>query len=159
MAFDADVLSWDLPENPERGVRRHHVKSVAAYGIEQFTLEVEIQLSEREFQAAIREDQRRKGQRADTSEEDEKLGSLSVHYSGLDRRVYFPFLLFLCRMHFWLTCWTWDLHRTGMYPASILQQEEGVYKPGMEFFKEMEKNLPAGVDSMLLSAVAAVAHV
>lgn len=46
-----------------------------------------------------------------------------------------------------------------MYPASILQQEAGVYKPGMDFFKQMEQNLPPEVDAMLLSAVAAVAQV
>lgn len=85
LAFDADVLSWDLPEKPERGVIRHHVKSVAAFGVDQFTLALEIQLTKTQFQAAMREDQRSKGQRGDTSEEDERLGKLTVHYSGLDR--------------------------------------------------------------------------
>ena len=68
LAFDANVVSWDLPEPADRGMLRHHVKSVAAWGVSRFTLDVVIALSDKQFEAAVRNDQRRKRQRADDSE-------------------------------------------------------------------------------------------
>lgn len=129
LAFDADVVSWDLPEPADRGMLRHHVKSVAAWGVSRFTLDVVIALSDKQFEAAVRNDQRRKRQRADASEEDRILGSLKIDFSGLDRH--------------------------GMYPASSRHRVEGTSKPGMDFFEKMEAKLPPEVDAMLLSAVGA----
>lgn len=122
---------------------RHHVKSVASYGVNRFTLSLTLQLTPEQFAAAIREDQRAKGQRADASAEDKSLASLRIDYSGL------------------------DIH--GMYPASV--QSDDVHEDaqrqvarqtrlGMRFFEEFSKRLEKEpVDAMLLSAIAGVAYV
>jgi len=133
----------DLPKAPERGDVRHHVKSVASYGVTRFPLSVTVQLTPEQFAAAVREDQRSKQQRADSSAEDRALASLRIDYSGL------------------------DIH--GMYPASF-QSDDAVEdarrqlarstKPGMRFFEQLALRLEdEPVDAMLLSAVAGVAYV
>lgn len=97
-----------------------------------FTLSVVIELSPAAFDAAVRQSQRAKGQRADVSPADTELASLRIDYSGLDA--------------------------TGMWPAS--RRYEGIkQKPGMAFFERFEAQLPEEVDAMLLSAVAGVAYV
>ncbi|SCV68329.1 BQ2448_450 [Microbotryum intermedium] len=132
IAFDADVISWDLPEPPERGLIRHHVKSVAGYGVTRFRLSLVIYLDEESFGAVMREQQRAKGQRADTSASDAAKAKLRIDYSALDSK--------------------------GMYPASI--RHAGLKeKAGMRFFEAFERQLPEYVDAMLLSAVAGVAYV
>lgn len=123
ISFSADVISWDLPEEAERGVIRHHVKSVASFGVSKFTLALTIQLTPRQFDAAMREDQRVKEQRGDVSVEDQRLGGLRVDYSGLDVN--------------------------GMWPASS-KQAQG---PGVTLFKELDAKLPDYVDAMLVSAI------
>lgn len=126
IAFNGDVVSWDLPTAPERGLVRHHVKSVAGYGVERFTLSVVIQLNDEEFAASMRESQRDKGQRDDASAQDAKLGRIRIDYSGLDEK--------------------------GMWPSS--RRYDGLKdKPGMRFFEKFEQRLPEQVDAMLLSAV------
>ncbi|BGP12418.1 hypothetical protein JCM10213v2_000334 [Rhodosporidiobolus nylandii] len=143
LGFTADVVSWDLPEPAERGQVRHHVKSVASYGVTQFPFSVTLQLTPEQFAAALREDQRRKGQRADASAEDAALASLKIDYSGL------------------------DVH--GMYPASFSSDDPledaqrkiaRASKVGMQFFERFSKKLEKEpVDAMLLSAIAGVAYV
>ncbi|GAA5912605.1 hypothetical protein JCM8208_004787 [Rhodotorula glutinis] len=143
MSFTADVVAWDLPKAPERGDVRHHVKSVASYGVTRFPLSVTVQLTPEQFAAAMREDQRSKQQRSDSSAEDRALALLRIDYSGL------------------------DIH--GMYPASF-QSDDAVEdarrqlaratKPGMRFFEQFALRLEhEPVDAMLLSAVAGVAYV
>lgn len=135
--------SVDLPRAPERGLVRHHVKSVASYGITRFPLSVTIQLDAASFSATLRNEQREKKQRVDFSLSDRDLGSLKIDYSGLDP--------------------------LGMYPASLVADDDVEQtlrdraqkeKLGLKFFKELEKRLDKEpVDSMLLSAVAGVAYV
>ncbi|SCZ90186.1 BZ3500_MvSof-1268-A1-R1_Chr1-3g01827 [Microbotryum saponariae] len=132
IAFDADVVSWDLPEPPARGVIRHHVKSVAGYGVTRFVLSLVVYLDEETFGAVMREQQRAKGQRGDASRSDAVKARLRIDYSALDSK--------------------------GMYPSSI--RHAGLKeKPGMRFFETFEQQLPEYVDAMLLSAVAGVAYV
>ncbi|KDE09627.1 hypothetical protein MVLG_00034 [Microbotryum lychnidis-dioicae p1A1 Lamole] len=132
IAFDADVVSWDLPESPARGVIRHHVKSVAGYGVTRFVLSLVVYLDEETFGAVMREQQRAKGQRGDASRSDAIKAKLRIDYSALDSK--------------------------GMYPSSI--RHAGLkQKPGMRFFETFEQQLPEYVDAMLLSAVAGVAYV
>ncbi|GAA6059342.1 hypothetical protein JCM10212_003240 [Sporobolomyces blumeae] len=143
VAFEADVLAWNLPQPPERGSIRHHVKSVASYGITEFPLSVTVQLTASEFAAAQHREQLAKGQRTDRLADDDHLGLLKVDFSGLDPH--------------------------GMYPASLVADdsvEQGVRdraqvdKLGLRFFRELEKKLEREpVDSMLLSAVAGVAYI
>lgn len=124
VAFVADVVSWDLPESPERGLIRHHVKSVAANNVARFSLALTIQLSPEQFEAAMREDQREKEQRGDVSEKDQILGGLKVDFSGLDKN--------------------------GMFPASSRHPSSG---PGMSFFKQLNERLPKYCDAVLVSAI------
>ncbi|KAK4055194.1 hypothetical protein OIV83_000474 [Microbotryomycetes sp. JL201] len=131
VAFDADVISWDLPKPPARGFIRHHVKSVAAFGVDVFKLSVVVELTPEQFEATMRENQRDKGQRNDVSAKDRRLGRIRIDFSGLDA--------------------------TGMYPASM-RHADIKSKPGMQFFDRFEKRLPQEVDSMLLSAIAGVAY-
>lgn len=133
IAFNSNVLDWNLPEAAPRGNQRHHVKSVSGWGVDRFVVSLVLELTQPEFDAAVRQSQRAKGQRADESEEDRRLGSLRVDYSGLDRN--------------------------GMYPASSRHQlvDNAPFRPGMVFFEEFDKGLPDYVDSMLLSAVSGVA--
>jgi hypothetical protein len=137
-------VGWDLPRLPERGSHvRHHIKSVASHGVVEFPFSVTVQLTPDEFTAALRQSQRRKGQRADVSAADERLGSLKIDYSGL------------------------DIH--GMHPASFRsddpvenaqRQLARQNKVGMRFFEEFSKRLEEEpVDAMLMSAVAGVAYV
>ncbi|GAA5972745.1 hypothetical protein JCM11641_003001 [Rhodosporidiobolus odoratus] len=144
LSFHADVISWDLPRLPERGLEvRHHVKSVAGYGVTRFTLSMTVQLSREQFSASLREDQRKKGQRVDVSLEDQQLARLRIDYSGL------------------------DVH--GMYPASVRSDDPledaqrkvaRENKVGMRFFESFSDRLEKEpVDAMLLSAVAGVAYV
>lgn len=120
---------------------RHHVKSVASYGIDRFPLSVTIQLDAASFAAALRDEQRHKGQLVDV--DDDLGGRLKIDYSGLDP--------------------------LGMYPASLvadddveqrLRDDAQRTKVGLNFFKEFERRLEhEPVDSMLLSAVAGMAYV
>lgn len=79
VAFSADIVAWDLPSLPQRGVRRHHIKEASGFGVDEWTLKLDIQLSEAEFEAAQRNDQRRKGQREGRMEQQ---GQLRIDYSG-----------------------------------------------------------------------------
>lgn len=80
-----------------------------------FSLSLVIELSQAEFDAAVRENQREKGQRSDESEEDRQLATLRVDYSGLDV--------------------------AGMFPASSRHEDVAgaPYKPGMAFFKSFSQ--------------------
>lgn len=91
-------------------------------------------LTSEEFSAAMREDQRSKGQRSDVSLADQRLGKLKLDFSALDIN--------------------------GMWPASARPGSDAVVgHGGVEFFQKLEQNLPDYVDSMLLSAVAGVAWI
>lgn len=88
IAFDADVVAWDLSAQPSRGRQRHHVKEVSGFGVERWTLAVEVQLSDAEYEAAMRVSQRRKGQRVADEREDERdraVYGIKVDFSGLDK--------------------------------------------------------------------------
>lgn len=141
---------------------RAFVQGVNGYGSDSFSISLIIQLNAAEFNAAVRQDQRSKGQRSvpcflyqrraptdwqttiklrnrgDSSIEDEKLG-LKVDFSALDIN--------------------------GMWPASARPNatssyvdENEVGTMGVEFFKRFERQLGPEVDPMLLSAVAGVVH-
>jgi hypothetical protein len=88
VAFDADVVHWDLTAQAPRGRARHHIKEVSGYGLHRWTLAMEVQLDRPAFEAAQRVSQRRKGQRpADERADAEDLArfGLRVDFSGLDR--------------------------------------------------------------------------
>ena len=72
------------------GLIRSFLQEVSTFGINEWTLSLTIQLNDRQFQAALRQAQRRKGQRAGDDTEDKKLGGLRVDFSGLDEGGMFP---------------------------------------------------------------------
>lgn len=87
IAFDANVMRWNLPAAPEPGMIRHHVKEASAYNVSTWELDMELQLDDVQFQAALRQSQRRKGQRKKdpvAEAEDDRLGGLKIEFSGLD---------------------------------------------------------------------------
>lgn len=45
MAFDADILEWDLPSPPPQGMQRHHLKEVARHGIDEWSVDLLLRLS------------------------------------------------------------------------------------------------------------------
>ncbi|KEI41749.1 uncharacterized protein L969DRAFT_15765 [Mixia osmundae IAM 14324] len=130
IAFDGDVVAWDLPSPAERGHVRHHVKEASSYGNDKWTLDLTLQLDQPAFEAAQRQSQRLKGQRGDVSEADEALASLRIDFSGLDEQ--------------------------GMHPATSQNSAE---KPGVAFFHQLDAALPANVDAMLLTAVGGVVRI
>lgn len=44
IAFDAEILSWNLPSAPPSGLQRHHLKSVARHGIYSWSIDLVIRL-------------------------------------------------------------------------------------------------------------------
>jgi hypothetical protein len=81
LAFDADVVDWDLSALPERGRIRHHIKSTSGYGIDEWSLSLTVQLNDEEFEAAQKHSQILKGHRAGDPAEYSN-GLLKVDYSG-----------------------------------------------------------------------------
>lgn len=135
IAFTGDVVEWSLPEPPERGALRHHVKEASRYSRNHWTLDLTLQLTESEFEAAQRMSQRAKGQRSTKDlvevEADRTLGGLRIDFSGLDEKG------------------IWEAKRETYIAGTI---------PGMEFFRGMKSVLGDEIDSMMLTAVAGVAY-
>ncbi|SNX83965.1 uncharacterized protein MEPE_02673 [Melanopsichium pennsylvanicum] len=46
VAFDAEIVSWNLPSEPPSGFQRHHLKSVARHGIYTWSVELTIKLQQ-----------------------------------------------------------------------------------------------------------------
>lgn len=44
VAFDAEILSWNLPSAPPTGFQRHHLKSVARHGIYTWSIDLTLRL-------------------------------------------------------------------------------------------------------------------
>ncbi|ETS62307.1 hypothetical protein PaG_03384 [Moesziomyces aphidis] len=52
VAFDADILSWNLPSEPPKGHQRHHLKSVARHGIYSWSVDLVLRLEGDALEAA-----------------------------------------------------------------------------------------------------------
>ncbi|KAI9630233.1 hypothetical protein KEM48_014156 [Puccinia striiformis f. sp. tritici PST-130] len=153
IAFTADVVEWDLPSRPMRGKRRHHIKEASGFGIDRWTLNLTIALSETEFESAMANEQIQKGQRPPISIDDYKAqdlartGQLKIEFSGIDQ--------------------------LGLYPARSKPKRQphsssstsptqnthlgwignGNGGPGLRLFDKLFDLLPDWVDPFLLSAV------
>jgi len=96
IAFTADVVEWDLPSVPTRGKRRHHIKEASGFGVDRWTLNVTIALSETEFESAMESEQIAKGQRAaiglddGAAQEFARRGKLKIEFSGIDQLGLYP---------------------------------------------------------------------
>jgi hypothetical protein len=130
ISFQADIVNWDFETNPSRGVQRHVIKSLSGYGLEEWSLSLSIQLTKEEFEAAQRQSQRAKGQRGDTSEEDERLGMLEIHFSAIDRE--------------------------RMWPAS---QSEDKTHMGLSILKKLDESTPEQIDHSLFCVVGGVVKI
>lgn len=71
VAFDAEILAWDLPSTPPTGYRRHHIKEVSRYGQDTWSVELTLRVQESEvddlvarqvYEAAQREERERSGE-------------------------------------------------------------------------------------------------
>ncbi|MBW0475805.1 hypothetical protein O181_015520 [Austropuccinia psidii MF-1] len=151
IAFTADVVAWDLPEPPSRGIKRHHVKVTNAFSVDQWTLNLTIALRGNEFEAAIQNEQINKGQRPAISAFDQlgqsfaKSGKLRIDYSGLEEMA-----LYLARSQ----------HKKGSLVSQkkITQQDVETERlkeepPSVRIFKKMEQSLPNWIDPLFLSAI------
>ncbi|KAN0062740.1 hypothetical protein ACQY0O_004935 [Thecaphora frezii] len=54
IAFDADVLEWNLPSAPPSGRQRHHIKEVSRYGLERWSVDLLLRLDAEALEAARR---------------------------------------------------------------------------------------------------------
>jgi hypothetical protein len=145
VAFDADVVSWDLSALPDRGRIRHHIKEASGYGIDEWSLSLTIQLNDAEFEGALKQSQIRKGQRGGSAS-DHPQGFLRIDYSGKK-----------------------TLHDAGRADAVTGLDRDGLfaanqkdYKQGsrsMDFFAQLEKTLPDYADAMLLTTVSGHVYV
>lgn len=152
IAFTADVVSWDLPQNPLRGLERHHIKEVSGFGVDRWTLNMTLALSASEFEVALSNEQILKGQRPKISASDQRglanqrHGQLRIDFSGLDQMGLFP-------------------AREKPKRAGVGQEQSkgwtgtGVGGPGLNFFRKLDSKFPVWADIMTLSAVANVAYV
>lgn len=52
VAFDAEILSWNLPSSPPEGYQRHHIKSVARHGIYTWSVDLVLRLQPDAVEAA-----------------------------------------------------------------------------------------------------------
>ncbi|SPC67749.1 uncharacterized protein UHOD_06842 [Ustilago sp. UG-2017b] len=52
VAFDAEILSWNLPSAPPTGYQRHHLKSVARHGIHSWSVDLVLRLQPDAAEAA-----------------------------------------------------------------------------------------------------------
>lgn len=48
IAFDAEILEWDLPSTPPKGHRRHHIKEVSRYGSDTWSVKLTLRIQESE---------------------------------------------------------------------------------------------------------------
>ncbi len=140
VAFDADILEWDLPSKPPSGYQRHHIKEVSRYGTSRWTIHLLLKLDEAGLAAA-----RARGRDAQPFGDVIRVGPgedntatahrdpsrLWIDFSGLDEQ--------------------------GMWPA---KKATGSKQANMQNFARMDAALQEQhpeVDAMLLSIVAGVA--
>lgn len=113
-----------------------------------------IKLDNIAFQAALRESQRRKGQRAGTSERDASLSTLKVWYSGLDKTGFYPHHAY--RGPEESSEVESESAGSDNYTGSINENKSYETKPSMVFFERLESVLPEDVDASLWSAISGV---
>lgn len=155
LAFDAEILEWDLPVDPPSGFRRHHIKEVSRYGHNRWSLRMLLKLSATQFEAAKASVKKSTGMvrnadflyliQVDPADPADTVATrfaaqgapwrLKIDYSGL-----------------------W---REGMYPMAERSGDKEILKSeAVSTFRRMDRWLQTEhpeVDAMLLSVVAGVA--
>ncbi|KDN48197.1 hypothetical protein K437DRAFT_255620 [Tilletiaria anomala UBC 951] len=100
VAFDADILEWDLPSDPPKGRQRHHIKEVSRHGTSQWTIKLLLRMDDAALEAARKRGNDKSafgkvikvapghGDQAASAERDPS--RLWIDFSGLDERGMFP---------------------------------------------------------------------
>lgn len=138
IAFDADILEWDLPSPPPSGMQRHHIKEVARHGIDEWSVTMTVRLPD-----GVQQQKKSKSSsvanpiRLSQGVPERDPSKLWIDYSGLIAEAMWPQAKKL------------EASRRQKYPSiDVLERLDDVL---------LEKH--PEVDSMLLSVVAAVAQV
>lgn len=141
IAFDADILEWDLPSPPPQGMQRHHIKEVSRHGTDQWSVKLLLRLSPEDIQAAAGEAGSSSGRLVRSSngvaDVERKTSKLWIDYSGLIAEAMYP--------------------QAARYDAATKAR-----LPSIKVLEEMDEVITRThpeVDAMLLSVVAAVAQV
>ena len=138
IAFDADVLEWNLPSEPPRGKQRHHIKEVSRYGLTKWSVDLVLKLDDEALAAAKK---RKVGAR---------FGELVSTANGKEAEA--EQLRDPSRL--WID--TSGLVSDEMFPQ---HREEARGRPSMENFVKMDAFLAdkhPEVDAMMLSVIAGV---
>lgn len=143
MAFDAEILEWDLSIPPPVGFQRHHLKEVSRFGQDRWSVSMVIKLP----QEALTNTK----QKPSTFKTKEKGSSLILESNPPQRD---PAKLWIDYS---------GLIADGMWPQADRQtsQQKSRY-PSLEILSRLDtllKTTHPEVDSMLLSVLAAVAQV
>ncbi|CAO1626338.1 unnamed protein product [Parajaminaea phylloscopi] len=155
LAFDAEILEWDLPVDPPQGFRRHHVKEVSRYGTDEWSLRLLLKLPETQLEAA------RAGAKDATGKVSNADFSHLIRVNGSDpsdtvaarfASVGSPWRLKIDFSGLWAE---------GMYPMAEKSKDVGVLNSrAVSTFRRMDdwlrKEHPE-VDAMLLSVIAGAA--
>ena len=141
VAFDAEVIEWDLPSVPPAGRQRHHIKEVSRYGMSQWTINLLVKLDDSALGSAKARGQDSSsygelvtvtpGQGDQTASAERDPSRLWIDYSGLLEQ--------------------------GLYPQ---KKVSGAGQASIQNFERMDAALQKDhpeVDAMLLSMVAGVA--
>lgn len=101
IAFTAEVLEWDLPSPPPKGIQRHHIKEVSRFGRDTWSVDLLIKLDSEALAALKSRDQGTdfgKLIRIDEKDEEsiEKVekqrdpSRLWIDFSGMDENGFWP---------------------------------------------------------------------
>jgi hypothetical protein len=144
MAFDAEILEWDLSIPPPVGYQRHHLKEVSRYGQDNWSVNMLIKLP--------KEANRSSSSSTPSSKTKGKGLSMILESQGIPERD--PTKLWIDYS---------GLIADGMWPqASRLSAQEQSQYPSLTILSQLDQLLKTThpeVDSMLLSVLAAVAQV
>lgn len=179
VAFDAEILEWDLPSAPPEGYRRHHIKEVSRYGEDTWSIALTLRIQEDEVRDVVerqaveakeRESESNSSGRWDRVKssvanavgvgEDPTAFAHLITTMGGERTVaqeYRSSAVYRSRL---LIDYS-GIWGAGMYPQSERSQSAVVENAvGVKRFKEMDRWLEREwpeVDAMLLNVVAGVA--
>lgn len=153
LAFDAEILEWDLPVPPPQGLQRHHIKEVSRFGRDLWSIDLLLRLQPDQLQYAKRRLGKTSGQRSSPDfgllVRTEADGSVSTSSSAA--------LADSSRLRIDYS----GLWGAAMYPMAERSRDPEVHNSeGVVRFKRMDAWLAQHhpeIDAMLLNVVAGVA--
>ncbi|CAO1635451.1 unnamed protein product [Sympodiomycopsis kandeliae] len=178
LAFDAEVLEWDLPSQPPKGYRRHHIKEVSRYGSDTWSIDLLLRIQESEVHEYVARQQlsqqsaesstgntvwdKVKSGLTSTSSDATSFSHLislppnspppSTIQSYYDSSAQFKSRLLIDYSGLW---------GEAMYPSALQSKnKEVLHSEGVKRFAQMDRWLASNwpeIDAMLLNVVAGVA--